>query len=432
MRDIEKEILSALMFDAENMVMAIERGITAAWFGNQKHGAIYADLAETASKTSWNTRDSVNVLEAAGIYSRHSEAIEICNNTPEWAFKVEDVGSAIEVFAGDYAKRIVESVSANARNRLLAGEDPFSVAGTITQELGAVESLVDSRAEQTLRDIATESFRIDSMIANGERVGLPFPWGNFQRSTFGLPSRAVTPLAGRDGKGKSRLATCLAHFWISQGIPILFFPFEDTAERMVSNTAATHGQYDMFTIRRGHLPPGFLDSHAKSLDEVSMMPLFVNDVPTTAERMVSTIARHKRNHGIEGVVIDGFKDIIASDGENRTQQESHMMSVLVRAAKKYDVSILVVMHLTKIDDGQWIGKGAIKGSGAQTQSARMALMYQDSGIPPSITSKYEDSLDGCAVLDCQKASYGTKDYVVLRPELERGTFKEITAREYNK
>ena len=431
MRDIERDLLSAFMFDAMNMSIAIERGVSAVWFKSTANGAIFTSLAETLPQAQWNQRNSVNLLESAGIYSKHPAAADICTNTPDWAFKIEDVEGAIEVLAGEHAKRIVEGVTTEARNRLLSGEDPFEVAGAIAQDLDAVDRLMDTTHARTLRDIATEAYRIDSKIAEGERMGLPFPWAKFQHSTFGLPSKSVTPLAGRDGKGKSRLATFLAHRWISDGIPILYFAFEDTAERMVSNVAATNGKYDMFTIRRGHLPPGFMDNHAKNLSEVSGLPLFVDDSATTVERMVSTIARHKRKHGIEGVVVDGFKDLIATAGENRTQQENHMMSALVRAAKKYDVAILVIMHLTKIDDDRWIPKGMIKGSGAQTQSARMALMFQDSGTPPVIKSRYAGNIDDCIVLDCQKASYGSRDYVVLRPEMERGSFVEIATKEYS-
>jgi replicative DNA helicase len=235
-------------------------------------------------------------------------------------------------------------------------------------------------------------------------------------------------MGGRDGKGKSRLATCLVEFWATQGIPILYFPFEDTAERMVSNLAATHGGYDMFTIRKGRGTDGFMEMHRDCLRSVSRLPIHVCDRSATVERIVTAIAIHKRKYGIRGVVIDGFKDMIPTSGENQTQKENHMIAALVRAAKEYDVSIIPVMHLTKVEDGQWISKQSIKGSGTQTQSARMVLVYQDSGFPAGMDAKF-GSMEDNIVLECQKASYGDSGCVVLRPEFHKGRFVEISPME---
>ena len=100
--------------------------------------------------------------------------------------------------------------------------------------------------------------------------------------------------------------------------------------------------------------------------------------------------------------------------------------MVIRAAKKYDVAMVVVSHLTDLEDGKWITNRNIRGNKTQTQSSRMALMFQDSGIPASIKEKY-DIYGEEVVLECSKASYGEKGIVVLRPELHRGRFEEVVA-----
>ena len=421
MRIIGHEILSACMFDSENLAVALERGVTADWFGSW--GEVFTSLVDAYEENQWTQRNSVNILDRAGVYN-NPFAVELSKNTPDWAFKVEEFTDAVEVLAGEYAKRLLEDGITSARNRLLAGDDPFEVSGGLIDASENIENLLDTKKERTLHDVVDDALAVDEKISKGERVGLPFPWINFQRQTFGIPLKAVTPLCGRDGTGKSRLATYLAHYWITQGIPVLYFPFEYTAERFVSNMAATHGQYDMFTIKRHFVPHGFMDTHRDCMNAVSKMPLYIEDYPCSAERIVSTIARYKRKYGIEGVVVDGLKDVILTVGENQTAKESHVNATLVRAAKKYDVAMLTVSHLTDLEDGKWISKRNIKGSKSQSQSARMVLVYQDAGFPSGISEKFGLCGDEI-ILDAQKASYGAMSMVALEPELERGRFNEV-------
>ena len=421
--NVKNDCLSAMMFNSQNMASALEHGVEASWF-NTKQGKLFDSLVEAYRTTEWHNRNGVSRL--ATVFKKHDIALDICSNTPSWAFKIEDVDDAMALLADERARELVGDAVAIASSNLISGEDPFEIIGELISVAEGIDSSIGSSTQRTTEEIRNGALEIDTLIAEGKRIGLPFPWINFQRSTFGIPNKSVTPLAGRDGKGKSRLAQFLTYHWVAQGIPILYFPFEDTSERALSNMASTHGGYDMFDIKRHFVPTGFMDKHRKCLNEVSKMPLYMDDFACTAERIVSTIAMHKRKYGIEGVVIDGFKDLIASKGENRTQEENHMMGVLVRAAHKYDVAIIPVSHLTKVEDDKWISKHNIKGSGNLTQSARMSLMFQDCAPPSFLREKYPMvDLDECVILDCQKASYGTRSVVVLSPDLEHGGFNEI-------
>ena len=422
MRVISKDIISACLLDSENLSMAVERGVTPEWF--ESDGNIFASLVELSERQKWDRRTSINVLEASGLYTRHQAALDLSANAPEWSFNLEELGQALEVLAGEHAKRKLNSATQDAQYRLANGDDPFDVGGALADTVESMDAVADATKQRTTEDVGASSLEIDTLIANGERIGLPFPWFDFQRKTFGIPTKSVTPLCGRDGKGKSRLSTFLAHHWVSNGIPILYMPFEDTAERFMSNLAATHGGYDMFSIKRHHVPDDFMPRHKKCLELVSRMPIYIEDIPCTVERVVSYIARYKRKYGIEGVVIDGLKDVILSKGESTTSQENHVNASLVRASKKYDVSVLNVSHINKIDEDQWITKSKITGSGNQSKSARMVLAYQDAGIPSGITSEfpmYDDEI----VLQAQKASYGSTGFVVLKPDLENGRFVEV-------
>ena len=429
MRNISKDILSACMFDSENLATCIERGVEGGWF--ETDGRLYTDLVKTFDGAKWNKRTCLNILDGAGVFRRHTKAADISSDVPQFAFNAEEMGDALEVLAAEHAKRRIETSIANAKARLLSGDDPFDVAASLIDCSEDVESLVDASKERTTKDIARDALEVDTNIAEGVRIGLPFPWIDFQAKTFGIPRRALTPIAGRDGKGKSRLMTYLTHYWVKQGIPILYFPFEDGAERFVSNLASNHGEYDMFTIKRNRVPMDFMGIHESCLGVVADYPIFIEDYPMTAEQMFSCIARYDRKargmgyaNGIEGVVVDGLKDMIFSKGDGTNSQMDHVVSVLNRACKKFDVALMPVSHVNKVDEGNWLSKDNITGTGTQTKSARMVLVYQDAGIPETLKAKYEFNERGI-VLQCSKSSYGGKAVVMLDPELEKGRFVEI-------
>ena len=93
MRDISKQVLSALMFDKINMEVALERGVTPEWFATGGHVFKYLTEVEEV----WDKRSSMNVLEAAGLFDKHHEALQMCVETPEWAHDQSEVEQALEV-----------------------------------------------------------------------------------------------------------------------------------------------------------------------------------------------------------------------------------------------------------------------------------------------------------------------------------------------
>jgi hypothetical protein len=407
--------------------MCLERGVTASWFTNEK---LFHELTISSASTKWNPKNSVAVLQGVGIFAKCSEALAIAEAVPNWAFKVEDVGEAIEVLAIDHSRDLLTNALTSARNRLSQGDDPYDVAGGLMALSERIDTL-SGIGEQTTIEMIEGALELDRKVAEGASLGLPFPWPSFQSKTFGIPFKGVTPMGGRDGAKKSRLAQFLTHFWVKQGIPILYFAFEDSKERLLSNIASTEGGYDMFTIKRDYVPEDFMPRHENASRRVGEMgSLYVEDVPCSVEALATTVAKFDRlaradghPNGLRGVVVDGFKDIIHSSGDGENGKVNHMTAYLVRIAKRHDLALIPISHVNKVDEDQWIFKGNITGAGNQFKSARMVLMFQDY-LPASCQAEYGVCGDEAIILEASKCSYGTKARVCLRPVLEEGRFEE--------
>lgn len=425
MNDIESNMIASFFVNSENLSQAIEAGIVEEWFKDTNLGGMFHEMTELIKESTWNPNTSGNVMMSKGVFDRYPDMLEVCSVIPEWAYNLEDLGDAFDLMKVNYQVTILRNAMLKVSTRVTEGDDPSEIASAIIADLEELENIGDSEERHT-NDIANDLIELDEKIVAGESVGLPFPWRDLQRKTYGIPFSAVSPLAGRDGKGKSRLATYFAVQWATAGFAGLIFPFEDTELRCLRNASANYAEYDAFNVNSEHVSPQFMEKHVDSIRNVSKLPLYICDYACKIDKIIGKIASHKRKHDIKWVIIDGFKDISSSGGENRTQEEVRMMRTLTAAARKYKVAIIPVMHLNKVEDDKWISKQAITGSGDQTKSARMVMVYQDY-VPEDIKLSHAPQCfdDNLFVLDIQKASYGDKALKPLIKNLEQGRFDEI-------
>lgn len=430
MRDISRDVLSACMFDSENMAIAIERGVTGAWFDHV--GVIFEDVRAVYNKEKWDKRTSTNIFEKENIFVRHAAAADITSDIPDCAFRIEEMRGAIDALAKDYARRVIKTAAQSALFKVSDGIDPYDVGDALVDEIKNMKN-TDSTEDGSAKTVAKEAFEIDKKIASGVRLGLPFPWIPLQQRTHGIPHGSVSPLTGRDGVSKSRLVTFLAEYWGGLGIPILYLAFEDSKHRFMSNLAGSHGKYDLFDLKKHYVPTEYMDNHRRCLEAVGKLPIIVHDKFTTVEGAVDLMIRADRRFkeegyegGLEGVVVDGLKDLILSDGDGTTGKEEHINSRLVGAARALNVAIVPISHLTDIEEDKWIARRNIRGSKKQSQSARQVMIVQDAGFPGWVREKYPLIDEGKTIIfQVAKCSYGEKGLVALNVELERGRFVEI-------
>jgi len=428
MHDFENEMISAFVVSSENLNQAIEFGVESDWFTKLSRANIFEYLSTLiVDGCVWSAGTSANFFMSKNTYNKFPDLLEICEVVPDWAFSVEDLADAFDALQSQRLISKMAEVSAEITSRLKRLDDPVEISADMVLKLEEIGS-TSSANERTSEDIAENLIDLDSKIRAGEIVGLPFPWHELQVKTFGIPFKAVTPLTGRDGKGKSRLATFLAMTWALQGLGGAYFPYEDTDVRCLRNLASGLGGYDAFVFNRSGTSDALFQKHKECIERAKNLPIHICDYETSIKRVISKIAELKRKHGIRWAVIDGMKDLAGMKAENRTQEEVKIMRMLTSAARKYDVSIIPVMHINKVADDVWISKQNITGSGDQTKSARMVLVYQDY-VPEEVKKKTYPNVydDNFFILDAQKTSYGNRCMHGLIKNLEQGRFDEPTA-----
>ena len=147
MKRIEVELLSAFMYNLENLQVAIESDVEADWFEEGNHKRLFNSLVELSVKKSWNPRTSVQVMQSGLIFKNHNCALEYCETTPIWASKIEDFKSALDVLRKDFVSRVVISSSSKAIREIANGKDPFEISSIIVDEI----STLSERTEKEVK-----------------------------------------------------------------------------------------------------------------------------------------------------------------------------------------------------------------------------------------------------------------------------------------
>jgi replicative DNA helicase len=423
--DAERGVLSSILLDPCHAVdKCRESGLTPDSFYDRRHQAFYGEIIEMPEILDAiliaQILSDKNMIEKVGGYDYLADLqvhAGITGHIDHYAKIVLDKARSRDAI-GVYSDAVDTIYKGDNTEMVISGTTVKSEE-ILPEEKETLEGTVDSAVEEM------------RAIAEGKLVFPPFPWVSFQVRTFGLPLGSVTPLLGRDKTGKSRLVMTIALNWLMIGYPVLVYAFEDGKRRYIQNMAATLGEYDGFGMRRRPTDT-YIDTAEKCMRKIGEFALTVIEEGRTVEQMVNEIGAFRRKHKIPidkgfPVVVDGWKDIIESGGkENRTQSENHMFEHLKKGALRHNVGVLSIEHPHDVEDNTWLSKRNIKGSKQRFQSARMALCYQDSGIPDGMRAEYGlGDGEGYVVLDCQDASYGDKARVVLQPELTAGRFNEI-------
>lgn len=323
----------------------------------------------------------------------------------------------LDIISDQYKRREIINSASEAISLCYGSEKPEIIISEISEKMTSIVSKVDDRSASEAMD---DNILVMENACDGVVSGLPLPWPKFSNHTGGIQRGSVCPIVGRDGKGKSGALAQILDYWAGLDIPVLAFSFEDVKRRTLLRMGGCREWYSARTAETGRSLIGerwerICESERLRLKEkmlrykdfIDNSPFWIIDSPMTVEEICYQIKHHHRVHGIQGVSIDGFKDIIHSEGDNETAKEKHIAKQLFRIAKECNLAMPVISHIHKIEDGKPISKSNIMGSSVQFQGARQVIIFQDAGV---------DGVDGenTFELSMTKSNYGGGGSVLLK------------------
>jgi replicative DNA helicase len=286
---------------------------------------------------------------------------------------------------GDYGKLIYDLF---IRRQLIAlGDDMVNDAFDVLPDETALNQI--EKSEQKLFDLAStgstdggfQTFErsIKQAILSAEAAhrrdgalaGVTTGLIDLDRKLGGLHRSDLLILAGRPSMGKTALATTIAfnaakHFLTTEdaedhGKVVAFFSLEMSSEQLATRILSEQARVSSHEIRTGKLSNENFARLVGASNELSAMPLFIDDTPAVTVSAIRTRCRRLARMPRKGakdpsssslglIVIDYLQLIAPSRGErseNRVQEISAITRGLKALAKELNVPVLALSQLSR-------------------------------------------------------------------------------------
>ena len=282
--------------------------------------------------------------------------------------------------AADYARTIHDLFL--KRQLIAVGEDMVNDSYD-NEDIDFTADKQIEKAEQRLYDLATsgevdrsvtsigEAAKIAIQMADeafkrdGHIVGVTTGFLDMDKWLGGLHPSDLLILAGRPAMGKTALATNIAYnaaaayrkithndgTVIEEGGHVLFFSLEMSSEQLAGRIISQCAGVSSDRIRRGDIKPEEFERIAVVAQELSRIPLYIDDTPALSITGLRQRARRvKRQHGLHMVVVDYLQLLQGPPDkriDNRVQEVSEITRGLKTLAKELEVPVLALSQLSR-------------------------------------------------------------------------------------
>ena len=186
--------------------------------------------------------------------------------------------------------------------------------------------------------------------ADGEVVGIPTGLSGVDAVTTGLHKGQLVVIAGRPSMGKSALAETIARNAAMGSCRVAMFSLEMSMLELGTRAMARATGIDSNDIR-GNVTSEIMDALFAAKRDLQDLPIFIDDSPgLTVSQMRSRARRHRRQHGLDLVIVDYLQLMQGSRDrrrDGRVQEISEITRDLKAMAKYLDVPVIALSQLSR-------------------------------------------------------------------------------------
>ncbi|APZ94433.1 replicative DNA helicase [Fuerstiella marisgermanici] len=229
-------------------------------------------------------------------------------------------------------------------------------------------------------DILMDAFdRIEERInTEGDVSGTTTGFADLDAQTTGLQPTELVILAARPSMGKTAFVCNVAEAVARDLKGVLLFSLEQSnlelAERFLCLTAKVNGH----DLRAGNLTAEDRDKLMMASDELSRLPLYIDDKPGRTMGQIAALARRLHRKSPLGVIIIDYLQLVEPDDKNspREQQIAGISRRLKFLAKELRVPVIALAQLNRgveLREDKRPRLADLRESGAIEQDADMVM-----------------------------------------------------------
>ncbi|MFA6238326.1 MAG: replicative DNA helicase [Bacteriovorax sp.] len=349
----EKALVGCLIIDGSVFDEISNLKITPAHFYDPRYGMIYdviSDLSLTHSAVDYVTVCSKlqekGKLEEIGGQSFVLTLVEdqaSSANVYDYAKIVKDKSSIREILRT--AQRVVQmgmTFTGNAEDFIQDVESQFFKLTNEAKTGGMVK--LNTTLKQNLKELE------DTSRLMGEIAGLSTGYPRLDELLLGMQPGQLIVLAARPAMGKTSLALNVAvASCLQSGLPVAIFSLEMLATELSMRLLTGRAKVDSKRVRKKAFLDTDLRSIAKATQELSALPIYINDSGSTTILDIQSQSRKiKADQGLGLIVID-YLQLMGSTSKTiqREQQIAEISRGLKTMAKELGCPVIALSQLNR-------------------------------------------------------------------------------------
>jgi replicative DNA helicase len=260
---------------------------------------------------------------------------------------------------GNFAKHYAEiiKVESDKRKVMTLGhqliqdiQDGKDIKGIISQATDDIFGFTVETSKPThiKESIKASISHIEAAYGSDGVVGIPSGLKDLDGVLGGFKDKFYV-LAARPGLGKSALAKCVSTAGGREGKNILVFSIEMPKEELGTRYLSGEALINSRDLENGKLKDNHWSKLFMAADNLSKMPIYIDDNPRQTEIDIWSKARHhKVKHGLDMVIVDYLQLIGCSrNTQSREQEVAHISKTFKGMQMDLGVPVICLAQLSR-------------------------------------------------------------------------------------
>ena len=349
----ERSVLACVLLD-NRVYDEISDQVKAGYFYLDVHSTIWTTMARLLEQA--KAVDAVTLADALG-----PDMLQECGGVPYLLEVMEEVPHTAhakhyaEIVREKFLERTLQDICQVSLRSLHEQQDDTETL--IETHERAVFDLTDQRTAQnqetSITDILIGSLQtLQDRMANPSQVpGLASGFTELDLLTNGFQPHELIIIAARPSMGKTAFVCNLAEWVVNTGHPALLFSLEQSKHEIAMRLLCIRARLDGHRVKKGVLEPDERFTLLQAADEMSKLPLYIDDQPGRTMTEIRSISRRiKRRHGLKLVIIDYLQLIEPETNSRNSNRENDVAQISRRLkglAKELEVPVIALSQLNR-------------------------------------------------------------------------------------
>ncbi|NDJ55308.1 MAG: replicative DNA helicase [Chloroflexi bacterium] len=349
--EAEEAVLGAILINAESLydVLPILRSDD---FFIVRHGWIWNAIVNLHER-----RDPIDYLTVVSELEQMRQLDEVggaafilnlINRTPS-SLNVEGYARVVERMA--LRRRLIDAAGTIVRAAHSEETDIEQIIGKSEQAIFDVTERRLTRELVPVRDVVNEYYDHINYLAHHREdvMGVPSGFIDLDRMLGGFQKSDLIIIAARPGMGKSSLLNSAVLNAARFDQHVALFSLEMSREQLVQRFISGATRIPSHKLREGKLEERDWDAFVKGSQEISNLPIFLDDTPALDTQALRTKTRRLHlEYGLNMILID-YLQLMTTPfrSENRVQEISYISRSLKQLARELNVPVIAAAQLSR-------------------------------------------------------------------------------------